>query len=51
MNNLTLRESIRRANSVWRYRTYSKVRGKKLPALPEAMREWCRRFWFEWSKR
>jgi hypothetical protein len=49
MNNLSIRESVQRANSGFRFYAYRRRIGNPISLLG-VLREWPRRFWFEWRK-
>lgn len=49
MNGLPMRQAIDRANSGFRLYWYRRKIGKPL-SLWETLREWPRRFWFEWKQ-
>ncbi len=48
MNNLPFLESASRANSGFRFYAYRRRIGNPVTLL-SVLREWPRRFWFEWS--
>jgi len=50
MNNLPFMESVRRANSGFRFYYYRRKIENPIP-LWGVLKEWPRRFWFEWSAR
>jgi hypothetical protein len=50
MNNVSFREAVSRANSIFRYRRYLRERRAMHMSLRIALREWCWRFYYEWSR-